>query len=155
MDPTRLPGRQPTAPVPAPLPTPAPAPAPTPQPQPQRPVQGEPFTGLDPLTRSLIEEAPTVPVTAAPSLSTPTAPPTQAQPPERRRGLKQPAFLVALGGSLAAGLLVLTGAVKHRRSGYPAPAGPGARVATGTPTPILPAATPAPAATWLIAGGSA
>lgn len=158
MDPSRLPGRRPSPPTPAPA---APVPAAQPQAPAQVPpaqVQGEAFTGLDPLTRSLIEAAPLVPSTPAAALvstaSPPTAPPTQAQLP-MRRGLKQPAFLVALGGSLAAGLLVLTGAVKHRRSGDPAPAGRQARVATPNPAPILPAATPAPAATWLVAGGHA
>ncbi|WP_034383157.1 hypothetical protein [Deinococcus sp. YIM 77859] len=147
MDPSRLPGRRPTPPAPPPAPPPA-APA---------QVQGEAFTGLDPLTRSLIEAAPLVPSAPAPSPTAvpPTAPPTQAPPAPARRGLKQPAVLVALGGSLAAGLLVLTGAVKHRRSGDPAPAAQGTRVATPNPAPILPAATPAPAATWLVAGGHA
>ncbi|THF88475.1 hypothetical protein E7T09_04520 [Deinococcus sp. KSM4-11] len=114
-------------------------------------VKGEAFTGLDPLTRSLVEAAPLVPVAPAPPLH--PSPPTQALPAVARRTLKQPAILVALGGSLAAGLLVFTGAASRRgRTGHPS-AGRGSAAAPTPTTPILPVSVPAPAATWLMAGG--
>ncbi|GGB80485.1 hypothetical protein GCM10008019_40910 [Deinococcus soli (ex Cha et al. 2016)] len=166
MDPARLPSRAQPAPTPQgeerPAPT-APAPASTPVavPDPAPPAgTGEPFTGLDPLTRSLIEAAPLVAAApTAPTAPPPTSPPTQPDhqsPRGRRISLKQPALLVALGGTLAAGLLVLTGATKHRRTvtGHPAPAGHGTRAAPATPAPILPANMPAPAGTWMVAGGA-
>lgn len=166
MDPARLPSRAQPAPIPGVGESPAPAapvpavPAPTPAPVPDPAPAGEPFTGLDPLTRSLIEAAPLV--AAAPAAlpaSPPTSPPTQPDhesPRGRRISLKQPALLVALGGTLAAGLLVLTGATKHRRTvtGHPAPAGHGTRAAPATPAPILPANMPAPAGSWMVAGGA-
>ncbi|MVN89382.1 hypothetical protein GO986_21845 [Deinococcus sp. HMF7620] len=103
------------------------------------------------MTRSLIEAAPlvaSVPVTTPPAAS-PTSPSTQPDhSPEKRRriSLKQPALLVLLGGTLATGLLVLTGATQHRRTvtGHPVPAGQGPRAAAPT-TPILPPNVPAPA----------
>lgn len=162
MNPDRLPGRKaPAAPEVAPAAPAAPAaPVPTPS-TPAPPVTapaGEPFTGLDPLTRSLVEAAPLV-ATTPPPVSPQPSPPTQPdpqRPPRRGISLKQPAFLVALGGTLAAGLLVLTGATRHRRAvtGHPVPAGQGARASTPSTSPILPASVPAPAASWLTAGGS-
>ena len=170
MNPERLPSRKPAAP-PAPVAESAPlvaataisgggvggraAPAPEPSavlpPPPAHPSPipipptGEPFTGLDPLTRSLVESAPLV------GTSTPTPqplPPTQLVRPEpvQRRLLKQPALLVALGGTLAAGLLVLSGATKHRRMGSSrAPAA----AQVPAPAPIASHAQ----TSWLIAGG--
>lgn len=164
MNPARLPGRTPAAapeplvepipvpPVPEPVVTPIPRPVPAPA---APPAQGEPFTGLDPLTRSLIEAAPLVADRPALPRTTPTSPPTQldSAPPARRFRLKQPAFLVALGGTLAAGLLVLTGAVKQRRLGHPtAPAGQA--IVAAAPGPALPSPVSAPApSSWLVAGG--
>lgn len=168
MNPGRLPRRggapTPSAPTPAPTPVSVPTPAPlsapaAPATAAPTPAQGEAFTGLDPLTRSLIEAAPTVPASSAPS-TTPLLPPTQvpAAPGVARRGLKGPAILVALGGTLAAGLLVITGA-RLRREGQPARAGQPTRAAApnltlNPPAPILPVNVPAPSA-WLVAGGGA
>ncbi len=107
-----------------------------------------PFTGLDPLTKSLIESVPIVP---AQSISTQTSSPTQPTPQERVLGLKKPTVLVALGGTLAAGLLLLMGA----KLGHPAKAiGQGATaVTTPTPKAFVPHTMPV-SQSWLIAGSS-
>lgn len=160
MDPNRLPGRQkiepPTPapiPTPAPTPTPAPEPAPVPAPAPEQTVTapaGETFTGLDPLTRSLVEAAPLVTSSVA-TATTPTTPPTQrvTESPkgDRRFPLRTPAFLVALGGTFAAGLLVLTGARRQKSLGQPT-AGTGTVSTIPTPMP-----TPVPTGSWLVVGG--
>lgn len=129
---------------------PAPAPVVVQERTPSTPVQGEPFTGLDPLTRSLVESAPLVPSTPARSETSPPSQPV-AQP-ARRFTLKQPTVLVALGGSLAAGLLVIAGFRGAARRGYPprTPAVP----ASVTAPPALPAPAPSVTSSWLIAGGS-
>ena len=115
------------------------------------PVQGERFTGLDPLTRSLIESTPLVDST--PARTTNHLPPSQpltVEQPARRFSLKQPTVLVALGGTLAAGLLVIAGFRGATRRGYPS-ASPVAQASVAAPAP---APIPTASSSWLIAGGS-
>lgn len=177
MDPSRLPRNRPApaAPLPAPVkaapvikvkpkkpvsvavaPVVAAAPVLPALPVPAAPTSGQPFQGLDPLTAELVQSAPLIPVGA-------TAPPSPAQSPVSepgrpalRAGFKAPTVLVALGGAVAAGLLLITG--------YRALSGQSAAAGRTSATPIPQIYNPAPPgpsianlptpSAWLKAGGS-